>query len=99
MKRIASPPKHASAEVAESNGDAQRSEGLILNKEADRPSGAVALCARFLAQAPDAPLDFAGGVLNRVRRSAFRVLDQVRNVPLQCDKILAKQFDIGIYGH
>jgi hypothetical protein len=64
---------------------------LVLKEEIDRLGRAIALCSRFAAQALDTPLDLAGGVLNSVRRAAFHVLDQARDVALQCDKTLAKQ--------
>jgi hypothetical protein len=84
-----SPPKHPSADIADRNGDAQRSNRLILNEEADRLRRPVASLSRLLAQAPDVLFNLAGGVLNCVRRATFHVLDQARDIALQREKILA----------
>ena len=48
-------------------------------------------CGRFLGMGPNAPSNLAGGVLN-----VFGALPFMRNVALQCDKILAKQLAIRI---
>ena len=89
-------PKHASAHVANPDRDHQRDKGLLLSEDADRLGRAFTLRLRLLAEAPHVPFNLVGGVLSFVRRATFDVFDQARNIPLQYDKILANQCDIGI---
>jgi len=51
------------------------------------------------AEASHTLFNLAGDVLNRVRRYAFHVLNQARDVALRRLKILAKQLKIGICVH
>ena len=86
-----SPSKHSRPDVADPDRDRQRNKGLVLNKEIERLRRAVAFGSRLLTEASNAPFNLAGGVLNRVRRSVFHVLDQARDIALQRVQVLAKQ--------
>jgi hypothetical protein len=97
--RCVGSPKHASAHVANPDRDHQRNKGLLLSEDADRLGRAFTLRRRLLAEAPHVPFNLVGGVLSFVRRATFDVFDQARNIPLQYDKILANQCDIGIRVH
>ena len=96
---IGSPSQHASANVADPGRNHQRDKGLLFDKEIDRLGRALALRSRLSSETSHAPFNLVGGVLNRVRRSAFEVLDQARDVALEHGKILAKHRKIRIGVH
>jgi hypothetical protein len=94
--KVGSPPKYARADVAGPNRDRQRDKWPLLNKEIERIRRAFAFGSRLQAEASDTLFNLAGGVLNRIRRYAFHVLNQARDVALHRVKILTKQLKIGI---
>jgi hypothetical protein len=99
LPKVGSPPKHARADVAGPDRDRQRDKWSVLNKEIERIRRAFAFGSRLQAEASHTLFNLAGGVLNRVRRYAFHVLNQARDVALHRVKILAKQLKIGICVH
>lgn len=90
LLKVGSSPKHARADVAGRDRDRQCDKWSVLNKEIERTRRAFAFGSRLLAEASDTLFNPAGGVLNRVRRYAFHVLNQARDVALHRVKILAK---------
>ena len=70
-------PKHAGAEIADPHRDHERCKGLLFDEEVDCLGRARALRSRLLTQVVHSLFNLVGGVLNCVRRSTFRMLDQV----------------------
>jgi hypothetical protein len=99
VSKVGSPPKYSRADVAGPDRDRQRDKWPVLNKEIERIRRAFAFGSRLQAEASDTLFNLAGGVLNRIRRYAFHVLNQARDVALHRVKILAKQLKIGIRVH